>query len=114
MTLTLDPNRVENLISGFGGKRVIVLGDIMLDQFIWGKVRRVSPEAPVPVVEVANETHMLGGAGNVAANIRALGGDPILIGVIGRDYAAEQIKGIIRKYRIESSGLLPDDRPTTL
>jgi D-glycero-beta-D-manno-heptose-7-phosphate kinase len=114
MTLTLDPNRVENLISGFGGKRVIVLGDIMLDQFIWGKVRRVSPEAPVPVVEVANETHMLGGAGNVAANIRALGGDPILIGVIGRDYAAEQIKGIIRKYRIEPSGLLPDDRPTTL
>ena len=71
--MTLTRTRADQLISSFAGKRILVLGDIMLDEFIWGKVRRISPEAPVPVVEVTRESYHLGGAGNVAANISALG-----------------------------------------
>ena len=71
---------------------MLVLGDIILDQFIWGDVDRISPEAPVPVVLVRREEFRLGGAGNVAANIRALGGRPILVGVINNDTAGELIQ----------------------
>ena len=75
------------------GKRVLVLGDVMLDEFIWGKVARISPEAPVPVVEVTDQSFHLGGAGNVAANVRALGGEAPLAGVVGRDAAGERVRG---------------------
>lgn len=113
--MTLSRTRADQLISGFAGKRVVVLGDVMLDQFIWGNVRRISPEAPVPVVEVANETSHLGGAGNVAANIRALGGVPVPIGIIGDDSAAGQLAGILKSNGIEASGLLTaPGRPTTV
>jgi rfaE bifunctional protein kinase chain/domain len=95
-------------------KTVIVVGDVMLDEFIWGKVRRISPEAPVPVVEVMNETYGLGGSGNVAANIRALGGVAIPIGVIGHDSASNRLIGLLKKTDIEVAGLLRDQRPTTL
>jgi D-beta-D-heptose 7-phosphate kinase/D-beta-D-heptose 1-phosphate adenosyltransferase len=105
--------RIEKLIAGFSGKRILVLGDVMLDEFIWGRVRRISPEAPVPVVDVTEETYHLGGAGNVAANIRALGGVPIPIGVIGQDAGAEQVLALMAEKGIESSGLARDSRPTT-
>jgi D-beta-D-heptose 7-phosphate kinase/D-beta-D-heptose 1-phosphate adenosyltransferase len=113
--MTITRTRVDQLISDFAGKRVLVLGDMMLDQFIWGKVRRISPEAPVPVVEVANETYHLGGAGNVAANIRALGGVPIPVGLIGEDFAAGRLTDLLKTSGIEASGLLgASGRPTTL
>src|SRR6266542_3782373 len=70
----------QKLLDGFAGKKIIVLGDVILDEFIWGKVRRISPEAPVPVVEVLDETYRMGGSANVAANIRGLEGTPIPIG----------------------------------
>ncbi len=70
----MDRKRVESILSIFPDKTILVVGDIMLDEFIWGKVRRISPEAPVPIVEVTDETYRLGGAGNVAANIRGLDG----------------------------------------
>src|SRR5438477_3913173 len=85
----------------------------MLDECIWGKVRRISPEAPVPVVEVTNETYRLGGSANVAANIRALDGTPISIGVIGRDSAGDRVLTLMQKSEIETSGLIRNDRPTT-
>ncbi len=110
----LTRNRVEQLLSAFRGKTVIVLGDIMLDEFVWGKVRRISPEAPVPVVEVVNETYRLGGAANVVANIRELGGNPVPIGVIGHDRAADRVFELMRGRNIDTSGLIRDDRPTTL
>jgi D-beta-D-heptose 7-phosphate kinase/D-beta-D-heptose 1-phosphate adenosyltransferase len=113
MKTALTRNRVERLIDGFSGKRILVLGDLMLDEFIWGKVRRISPEAPVPVVEVANETYLLGGAGNVARNICALGGTAIPIGVIGKDRAAERVIELLRDSSIETAGILQDERPTT-
>jgi D-glycero-beta-D-manno-heptose-7-phosphate kinase len=113
--MTLSRTRADQLISGFAGKSVLVLGDLMLDQFIWGKVRRISPEAPVPVVEVAKETYHLGGAGNVAANIRALGGLPIPLGLVGEDFAAGQLTDLLKTNGIEASGLLAaTGRPTTV
>jgi len=91
-----------------------VVGDIMLDEFIWGKVRRISPEAPVPVVEVIDETYRLGGAGNVAANIRGLEGRAIPIGVVGRDAASNRIGDLLEEAGIETYGLVRADRPTTV
>src|SRR5215470_10154338 len=98
--MTLNRNRVDQLISSFAGKRILVLGDMMLDEFIWGKVRRISPEAPVPVVEVARESYHLGGAGNVAANISALGASPVPVGVVGDDYAAARLSNLLADQRI--------------
>jgi len=93
----MNRSRVDQILNRFPGKTILILGDLMLDEFIWGKVRRISPEAPVPVVEVTEETYRLGGSGNVAANIRALDGTPIPIGVIGQD-----------------SALVRNNRPTTV
>ncbi len=79
--------RVQQLLDNFTGVSVTVIGDIILDQFIWGIVERISPEAPVPVIQITRETIHLGGAANVAANLVALGARPVLIGVIGEDQA---------------------------
>jgi rfaE bifunctional protein kinase chain/domain len=87
---------------------------VMLDEFTWGQVRRISPEAPVPVVEVTRETDRLGGSANVAANIRALGGIPLPISVIGNDRAAERILSLCKELEIDSSLLLVDERRTTI
>jgi rfaE bifunctional protein kinase chain/domain len=105
---------IEKILSGFSGKTILVLGDVMLDEFIWGKVVRISPEAPVPVVDVVDETYRLGGAGNVAANIQSLEGTPIPIGVIGRDTAADRILDSLAKSGIETKGMVRESRPTTL
>jgi D-glycero-beta-D-manno-heptose-7-phosphate kinase len=113
--MTLNRVRADQLISSFAGKRILVLGDVMLDEFIWGKVRRISPEAPVPVVEVARESYHLGGAGNVAAGLSALGAIPIPIGLVGEDYAAKRFADLLNEQTIEPSGLISDtSRPTTL
>jgi rfaE bifunctional protein kinase chain/domain len=110
----MNRKRVEDILHGFSGKTILIVGDIMLDEFLWGKVRRISPEAPVPVVEIVDETYRLGGSGNVAANIRGLEGTAIPIGVIGRDAASERISELLEKTAIETYGLVHADRPTTL
>src|SRR5205823_2474191 len=110
----MNRSRVEHILNRFPGKTVLILGDVMLDEFIWGKVRRISPEAPVPVVEVTNETYRLGGSANVAANARALDGTPISIGVIGRDSAGDRVVTLMQETGIETSGLIRNDRPTTM
>src|SRR5215471_15514630 len=110
----LSRNRVEEVLENCQGKNIVVLGDLMLDEFIWGKVRRISPEAPVPVVEVIEETYRLGGAANVAANIRSLGAVPIPIGVIGCDRAGERIVELMTAGGISTEGLIREDRVTTL
>ena len=74
------------------GRRVLVVGDVMLDEFLWGRVSRISPEAPVPVVEVTRQSFHLGGAGNVAANVRSLGGNAVLVGLVGRDAAGDHVR----------------------
>jgi D-glycero-beta-D-manno-heptose-7-phosphate kinase len=105
---------IEKILKGFSGKTVLVLGDVMLDEFIWGKVARISPEAPVPVVDVIDETYRLGGAGNVAANIQSLDGTPVPIGIVGSDAAAARIIELLTKAGIETNGLIRADRPTTV
>lgn len=74
------------------GRRVLVLGDVMLDEFVWGRVSRISPEAPVPVVAVESKSDHIGGAGNVAVNVRSLGGDAVLAGVVGQDAAGARVR----------------------
>jgi hypothetical protein len=73
---------------GFAGRRVVVVGDLMLDRYLWGQVERISPEAPVPVVRIERESARIGGAGNVARNLVSLGGKAVMVGVVGNDERA--------------------------
>src|SRR5438270_9692337 len=110
----MNRSRVDQILNRFPGKTILILGDVMLDEFIWGKVRRISPEAPVPVVEVTDETYRVGGSGNVAANVRALDGIPLSIGVIGNDSAGERVLQLMQESGIDRTGIIRNDRPTTL
>jgi D-beta-D-heptose 7-phosphate kinase/D-beta-D-heptose 1-phosphate adenosyltransferase len=113
--VTITKQRAETLTGDFQGKRIIVLGDVMLDQFIWGRVRRISPEAPVPVVEVERQTTALGGAGNVVSNLVALGAFPVPLTTVGDDSEAEQLRAAFRALRVGIDGIVVDGtRPTTL
>jgi D-beta-D-heptose 7-phosphate kinase/D-beta-D-heptose 1-phosphate adenosyltransferase len=101
-------------IEKFSTTAVLVVGDVMLDEYIWGEVRRISPEAPVPVVEVRNRTCTPGGAANPAANIASLGGVAYLGGVTGCDAAGEELRRCIAAMRLPVDGLIEDaQRPTT-
>ncbi len=96
-------------------RRVLVVGDLMLDEFLWGRVSRISPEAPVPVVEVTRQSFHLGGAGNVAANVRALGGRAALVGLVGDDAAGERVRQALREAGIEARLAVSEaGRPTTV
>ncbi len=115
----MDPDRLKKrlleAVSSFSGKKVLVVGDVMLDQFVWGEVSRISPEAPVPVVQVEKESFLLGGAANVANNLRSLEASPALSGVIGRDAFGEKIIRLCDKKGIRTSAMVTDaERPTTL
>ncbi|MBI1802982.1 MAG: D-glycero-beta-D-manno-heptose-7-phosphate kinase [Ignavibacteriae bacterium] len=97
------------------GRRIAVVGDLMLDRYIWGSVNRISPEAPVPIIDMESEQARLGGAANVARNIKALGGEPFLIGVIGADNSGKQLFEIIRECDFPTDGVVVDgNRPTTV
>lgn len=113
--LEIDIERVEFLISKCQGKKIAVVGDVMLDRFFWGKVNRISPEAPVPVVELEQETAHLGGASNVANNLKNLGITPIMCGVVGNDNSGNAFIEIARNNNIDTSGIYIDPkRPTTV
>jgi D-beta-D-heptose 7-phosphate kinase/D-beta-D-heptose 1-phosphate adenosyltransferase len=88
------------------GVKVLVVGDVMLDRFWWGDVSRISPEAPVPVVRLKNTTLAAGGAANVAANISGLGAEPILLGCVGDDAEADELKKVMEDFGIDSSNLI--------
>jgi D-beta-D-heptose 7-phosphate kinase/D-beta-D-heptose 1-phosphate adenosyltransferase len=104
----------EKVIENFKKASILVIGDLILDRYIWGKVSRISPEAPVPVVEVTREDFLLGGAANVAANIVSLGGRVSVIGVTGNDRARDVLMRLLEDKGIDSSGVLTDERPTTV
>ena len=105
---------VAELLQGMPNRRIGVIGDLMLDEWYWGTVRRISPEAPVPVVEVQDHTYTLGGAGNVANNLAALGAKVHLFGVIGTDEAGDRVMRLLRALRVDTSGVLRvSSRPTT-
>ena len=109
--------RTETVLRQLRDRNIVVLGDVMLDEFIWGDVSRISPEAPVPVVDIKRESTHLGGAANVLANLLALGANACVIGVIGQDFAGERILSSVReKSALQTDGLLiaDDSRPTTI
>ena len=112
MNAMRGPGLVAELARLSGG-RVIVLGDVMLDTFVYGDCVRVSPEAPIPVLRVERDTTMLGGAGNVARNIAALGGAAVLIGIIGDDAAGTALRTAIAAEPAITADLVIDGRPTT-
>lgn len=110
----MDPQRLQQLLAGFATKRVLVLGDVMLDEYIWGEANRVSPEAPVLVVEVKDKTAVPGGAANVVNNVRALGAKALVIGVIGDDEAGRTLAHQLQQNGVDGSRLVVDPtRPTT-
>ncbi len=103
------------IITTFGQRRLAVIGDSMVDRFLWGKVDRISPEAPVPVVKLEKETRKLGGAANVAANIRALGAEVVLFGFYGRDEAGTWMRELLSARGIDAGGMVQaEGRPTTI
>lgn len=111
----IGQDRITALLSNTAGKRIAVIGDVMLDQYYWGNVSRISPEAPVPVVEVTSESVRLGGAANVANNIASLGAEPFLIGVIGNDANGEKFSSLMNEAGFPSGGLIRDpSRQTTI
>src|SRR5438034_7074100 len=83
---------LRGIVARFAGRRIAVLGDLMLDRYLWGRVDRISPEAPVPVVEIERETLSLGGAGNVAVNLSRLGARAVLFGVLGEDREGQELE----------------------
>ena len=103
----------QKLIAASAGRHVVVVGDVMLDEFALGDVRRISPEAPVPVLEVTQRTYALGGAANAAANVASLGGKATLIGMVGADAGASVITKMLEELGIRSRLTVDPSRPTT-
>lgn len=102
------------IINSFKNKKILIIGDLILDRFIYGKVSRISPEAPVPVVDVVSESFLLGGAANVANNIIALGGKVSIAGVVGKDTAGRILRELFEERNINTEGIIEDKRPTTV
>ncbi len=98
--------RLVRLLARFSDARVLVVGDLMLDHFVWGRVERISPEAPVPVVQVTRESFCLGGAANAVQNIRALGGQATACGVVGRDPAGRMVLRLLREVGASTEGVV--------
>jgi len=96
----------KDLFDKFNGLRILVIGDVMLDAYVMGKVNRISPEAPVPIVSLENEDARIGGAGNVALNLLALGAKPIICGVIGEDSSGDKLLNLFEKNGISTDGLV--------
>jgi rfaE bifunctional protein kinase chain/domain len=114
-TPALDPAPLRSLVARFAGRRIAVLGDCMLDRYLWGRVERISPEAPVPVVEIERETLTLGGAGNVAHNLRALGAVPVLMGAVGADAEGARLCDALAEHGVDPAHVVRDpSRPTTV
>ena len=114
MTLpSLDARRARELVAQFHGRPILVVGDVMLDRFIVGRVTRISPEAPVPVVRFQSEHVRAGGAANVAQNIVALGGRVALVGMVGGDAAGKELTRLLAAAGVGVDGLIEDSAKPT-
>ncbi len=111
--MKVDRKRVLQLLSQLQNLRILVVGDVILDRYLYGKVERISPEAPVPVVEVEREELRLGGAANVAANLVSLGVKASLTGVVGKDRSGEQIRELLKDKGVKNLLVEEEGRPTT-
>lgn len=113
--MTVSEERGLAIIDSLGGHEIAVVGDLMLDEYLWGAVDRISPEAPVPVVSLSGESSTPGGAANVAGNILGLGDKPLLVGVVGNDNYAAIIDWLLKEKGIDTAGVITDpQRPTTV
>ncbi|MCP4631332.1 MAG: D-glycero-beta-D-manno-heptose-7-phosphate kinase [candidate division Zixibacteria bacterium] len=113
--MKVSKSQIQKILANIREKKILVLGDVMLDCYLWGDVSRISPEAPVPVVEVKKQTYTLGGAGNVAKNLADLGAIPIIIGSRGDDEPGKGLISHLKKSGIDSRGIMiSPDRPTTV
>lgn len=105
---------LHKLFQSFNKLNIVIVGDVMLDSYYWGDVSRISPEAPVPIVAVGKKESRLGGAGNVAVNIQAMGANPLLCGVVGNDENGERLLTILKENKISDKGIVKlNGRPTT-
>lgn len=111
--ITYTPEQVNNIFERFSRISVMVIGDVMIDSYLWGKVNRISPEAPVPIVEVTRRTNRLGGAANVALNLKAIGARPYLCSVIGNDEKAGVFDHLMKDNNLFTEGILRSDRRIT-
>ncbi len=106
---------ISQIFSSFDKQNVLIVGDVMIDNYLWGKVERISPEAPVPIVSVNKKESRLGGAANVAINVQALGANPILCSVIGGDINGRTFLELLQQLNLSSEGLVQsNERPTTI
>ena len=113
--IKINAKRVDMILEKLKGKRILVLGDVMLDKYLRGRVHRLSPEAPVPVVELESETYHFGGAANVAFNLKTLGCEPITIGLVGSDAYGDIFYSLFEEQKLNTAGLIKaQDRPTTV
>jgi D-glycero-beta-D-manno-heptose-7-phosphate kinase len=105
----MDLNRLEQILDRAPSRRITVIGDLMLDEFVWGKVSRISPEAPVPVVEVTGESFYPGGAANVARNLREFVEGVVVIGMLGKDRSGQQLRELLAAQNIDTSNAVEDE-----
>ena len=111
----MPTNSLTDLFQDFNKLRVLIIGDVMVDAYVWGRATRLSPEAPVPVVRVARTENRLGGAANVALNVQALGATPLLCAVIGNDAGGDQLLQLLHEHDLPADGLIRSEaRPTTV
>jgi rfaE bifunctional protein kinase chain/domain len=111
---SIKKDRIREIFKSFNSLNALIIGDVMVDSYLWGKVNRISPEAPVPIVAVAKKERRLGGAANVALNIQALGANPILCSVIGVDIEGQAFLELLRNQKLSQKGILKSrDRITT-
>src|SRR5437773_10395182 len=110
----MDLSRLEQILDRAPSMRIMVIGDLMLDEFVWGKVGRISPEAPVPVVEVTGESFYPGGAANVARNLREFVDHVSAIGLLGKDRSARQLRELLAEQKIDISNAVEDDTFRTI
>ncbi len=115
MSESPEVQRLRECVDRFSTARVLVVGDIILDEYVWGDVSRISPEAPVPVVDVRDQTRVPGGAANVVVNMATLGARPLLCGVIGQDTVGDQLLGFLERTGLSTAGVFRDPtRPTSI
>lgn len=112
---SVKKEHIREIFRSFNNLNVLIIGDVMIDSYLWGKVNRISPEAPVPIVSVSHKEIRLGGAANVALNIQALGANPILCSVIGVDIEGQNFLDLLKKQKLSQKGILKSrDRVTTV
>lgn len=112
---TVKKESIREIFRSFNNLNVLIIGDVMVDSYLWGKVNRISPEAPVPIVSVQKKESRLGGAANVALNIQALGANPILCSVIGVDLEGQALMDLLKTQKLSQKGILKSrDRITTV